>query len=292
MNILITGSSGFIGSYLANYLNDKHNIYVINRHDNISNPGLNNICCDLTLPFSYDILPNCVDVVIHLAQSRNYRNFPGFSEDIYNVNVHSTFRLLEYARKVGAKKFVLASSGGVYGFGSHTFNEQSPVAPGGFYQCSKTAAESLAQGYQSFFTTIILRPFFVYGPLQQGMLIPSLIEKVAFKKTITIEGDPGLHINPLYVDDAVRAIDACINHDVSEIFNLAGDESISISGLVELISAQLGMQACVEHSPALPGQSLLGDNTKMKQILGVFPDVSLHEGISKMIQANITRKGV
>ena len=121
--------------------------------------------------------------------------------------------------------------------------------------------------------------------------IPGLIEKVATGETITIEGNPGVRINPLYIDDAARAMCACLAHGDSGTFNLAGDEVISISSLVELIAQHLDRPANIKHSPAPPDQTLLGDNTRMKLILGIAPEVPLSQGITNMIQAGIPREG-
>ena len=59
-------------------------------------------------------LPSHIDGVLHLAQSHAYRDFPAGAVDMFRVNVASTASLLEYARRAGASRFYLASTGSVY----------------------------------------------------------------------------------------------------------------------------------------------------------------------------------
>ena len=61
---------------------------------------------------------------------QRYQDFPEGAEDIFEVNVHSTFRLLEYARGAGASVFVLASTGGVYGLSPEPHHRGGAARPG------------------------------------------------------------------------------------------------------------------------------------------------------------------
>ena len=100
------------------------------------------------------------DTVIHLAQSRHYRQFPERADDIFAVNVKSTFQLLDYARRAGAGRFLHASSGGVFGYSYEKFVETDPVNPLNFYLSSKYCAELMVGNYRDYFLTIVLRFFF------------------------------------------------------------------------------------------------------------------------------------
>src|SRR4051812_17570185 len=116
MNILITGAAGFVGSHLLAQLSGQHKLYAIARKVSaFHHPSTDWIEHDLTLPLDWNKFPKQVDVVFHLAQSRHYREFPEQVADIFDVNVRSTVELLDYARKVGATRFIYASSGGIYG---------------------------------------------------------------------------------------------------------------------------------------------------------------------------------
>lgn len=284
--ILITGANGFIGHHLVSLLKDRHEIFALVRKgpDESISKDVRWIVQDLTKPLKYSRLPKHVNAIIHLAQSKQYKQFPEGAKDIFDINVYGTFELLEYARKRGVERFLFASSGGVYGYSYEKFVETDPVNPLNFYLSSKYTAELLLGNYRKFFRTIVFRFFFVYGPGQRGMLIPILINKVRSGETITIEGDPGLRINPIYVEDAVRVFESALQLQNSDLFNVAGNEHITITDLVRLIEQALRKKAVVKHIDKDSLGDLIGDNTRMKETLKVHPTISLFEGLKKMIE--------
>jgi nucleoside-diphosphate-sugar epimerase len=264
---------------------DRHEIFGLLRRlpDKVALPAVHWIVDDLTRPLFYAGLPKNLDVIIHLAQSKSYKLFPEGAKDIFDVNIQSTFRLLEYAREAGVKCFILASSGGMYGYSYEKFVETDPVSPLNFYLSSKHTAELMTANYKQFFRTVVFRFFFVYGPGQQNMLIPNLLKKVLDGETIIIEGNPGLRINPIYVEDAMRVFKPALHLQTSDLFNVAGDENVTITDLVKLIEKVSGKNAIIKYLSRDPQGDLIGDNTRMKEVLGVYPRTSLLEGLSNML---------
>ena len=74
----------------------------------------------------------------------------------------------------------------------------------------------------------MLRPFFVYGPGQERMLVANLMRRVLDGEEVTVVGDPGLRTTPVYVGDAVAAIGAALTTDSDGVFNIAGDEVVDL----------------------------------------------------------------
>ena len=282
---LITGAAGFIGSRLVHVLSGQHEVFGLVRNlPSMGLPGVHWIDQDLTRPLDYSRLPRHVDAVIHLAQSRFYRQFPEEAQDIFGVNVHGTFQLLEYARHAGVQCFIFASSGGVYGYSYERFVETDPVSPLNFYLSSKYIAELLIGNYQQFFRTVVFRFFFVYGPGQKGMLVPTLLHKVKTGEVVVIEGNPGLRINPIYVDDAIRVFEPALDLSKSNLFNVAGEEVVTITDLVKHVERVVGREALIQYADANPGGDLIGDTTRMKQVLGVHPKMALLQGLKIVSQ--------
>jgi UDP-glucose 4-epimerase len=283
--VLITGAGGFVGSRLVAELASRHEVVGLARRAGPPTEGVDWIEVDLSQPLDASRLPDRVDGIVHLAQSRRYREFPEGAGDVFAVNVASTVALLEYAREAGAQSFVFTSSGGVYGYSYERFVEEDPVNPLNFYFGSKYSAELLIGNYGMLLNTVVLRPFFVYGAGQKGMLVSNLVERVLRGETVTVEGDPGLHINPIHVDDAVRAFEPALTLGRSGLFNIAGDEVVTMTELVQLIGEVTGRTPSIAYGQAPSEGHLIGDNSAMKQVLGVEPLVSLREGLYGVAEA-------
>jgi UDP-glucose 4-epimerase len=284
--VLVTGASGFIGRRLVAALAGRHELVALARDEADLPENVDAVVADLSEPLA-KALPSRIDSVIHLAQSRRYREFPEGAPDVFSVNVQGTFNLLEYARRAGAQSFVFTSTGGIYGYSYERFVESDPVSPLNFYFSSKYSAELLLANYQRFFSTIVLRPFFVYGPGQQRMLIPTLIDRVTAGERVTVEGQPGLRINPIYVDDAVRVFEPALAHEGAGLFNVAGNEAITITDLVHLIAELAGRPAQISHADNNLAGDLLGDNSQMREVLGVTPTTALWDGLARTIAARL-----
>ncbi len=292
--VLITGAAGFLGSTLVESLRETHEVTAIVRDLPAHCPrGVECIAADLARPLDESRLPSRVDAVIHLAQAREYREFPEQAHSIFNVNVSSTLNLLEYARRSGAERFVLASTGGLYGLGSAPFVESDSVSPEkfleanpasrlNFYFTSKYAAELLVRNYAHDLRTTTLRFFFLYGAGQTGLLMSNLLARVRAGEEVTIEGDPGMRLNPIHVSDAARIFAPVLSDDVGGTFNIAGDEVVTFSQLVHVIGEVTGVPPRVRHL-STPGADLVADTSRMRDILRVKPAVSLREGLRGML---------
>jgi len=285
--ILITGAAGFIGSHLISTLRGKHELFGLVRPKPAGErpAGVKWLEHDLSQPMDQARLPGRLDAIIHLAQSRHYREFPEQAKNIFDVNINGTFQLLEYARQTSVRCFILASTGGVYGYSYEKFFETDPVNPLNFYLSSKYTGELLLANYQSYFKTIVFRFFFVYGPGQKGMLISNLFHKVIHGERITIEGNPGLCINPIYLEDAIRVFEPALDLQASALFNVAGDESVTITTLVRIMEGICRKQASIGYKAVHASGNLLGDNSRIKEVLGITPKVSLQEGLKRMVQS-------
>lgn len=226
-----------------------------------------------------------IDVIIHLAQSDRFRDFPSGASDVFDVNIYSTARLLDMARQIGVQRFILASSGGVYGTGDFAFSENSSITDHGelgFYLGSKLCAEVLARNYASLFDVSILRFFFMYGRDQKrSMLIPRLVDSVLKGRAIHLQGPDGIRINPIHVSDAVRAVEGCLALEGSHTFNVAGDEVLSLREIGQIIGEVVDRPPVFTEEDAV-SRSLIGDIQAMKASLCV-PKVDFAHGIRDLI---------
>lgn len=285
--ILITGANGLLGKCATEFFADKAEVYAIVRSiPEHKLPNVNYIVVDLGSDlWNEKDLPANIDVVFHLAQSKKFRDFPDEAMDVFNVNINSTAKLLDYARKAHVKKFVYASSGGVYGVGKHAFVENSPILPSGklgYYLGSKLCSEILVETYSQIMTVGILRFFFMYGKEQKReMLIPRLVDRIRSGEPISIQGENGISINPIHVSDAVAVLNSMIDIDYSCTMNIGGPNILSIREIAEIIGDELGTEPRFEQM-AGDANNLIGDIGSMKKNL-ISPKISLKQGIKDLI---------
>jgi len=286
MNVLLTGSSGFIGKRIINVLVEKDfKIYATYKNSlDIDTSNLIKIQLDITSSNFEDYLPKNIDIVLHLAQSNQYRNIPSGIEDMYAINTHATFRLLEWARKNNIKKFIFTSTGNVYGNQNKLLKETDSCYPNSFYAASKFAAEKYVEQYSPFFEVVILRLFGVYGQGQMNMTIPNLIQRLKDRQSFSLAQNIGLEFTPIYIDDCVEYITKFIlQNDLKEtIYNIAGSEVVSIRSVVELMSKYLKIEPKFEMTNATP-TFLKGDFSLAAKTVGFVPNISIEEGLLKIL---------
>jgi nucleoside-diphosphate-sugar epimerase len=243
---------------------------------------------DLTHDWPCVDLPEHVDVVIHLAQSYRFREFPVAVSDIFTVNVTSTVRLLDYARQAGARQFIYASSGGVYGSSPCPLSESQALPASeqlNFYLVTKCCGEALVRQYASFFITTILRPFFVYGTAQRpDMLIPRLIHNVRTGHPITLAGSEGMRLNPIYYLDCVEVVERCLTLQESHTLNVAGAEMLTLRQIGAMIGEVVGRPAHFIVNPKRAGD-VIGDTSKLMSLLHYRPRVPFRQGIADVCRA-------
>ncbi len=282
-SILVTGATGFLGSKLLPLLAGSYRVYALGRcAPEESSTDISWICSDLSTPLDLSQLPRQIDAIVHLAQSRKYDDFPASAHEIFSINTASTLDLLEYGRSAGIKIFIYASSGGIYGTGCQIFTESHSPNPVNFYHRSKYASELLLSSYEQFFSTVVFRFFFLYGAGQKRMLIGNLLSKVLRSEAISIQGNPGIRINPIYIDDAARVFEPALTLGQSAILNVAGDAIVSMTDIVDSIGREAGITPKIEYLPS-DHADLIADNTRMKEMLGVIPLISFDEGIQRLV---------
>lgn len=284
MRILITGGTGFLGRFLIKQLKEKNEIYAITKSNNniFDENQITWIEKDIS-KISIEDLPRDIECVIHLAQSKEYKFFPEKALDIFDVNCNSTLRLLDYSRELGVKKFIYSSTGSVYVPKKTEYFEEDLVASRDFYSLSKYISEKLIMSYSSFFNILILRFFFIYGPSQDKMLIPNLINSIKLGKSIFLDGYNGIRLTPIFVEDAVKAIQKCIKIEGNHIINIAGTETTSIREISETIGDIIGKKPLFEYNEVSTEINYIANTEKMKDLLSIDKTITIREGLKRTI---------
>jgi nucleoside-diphosphate-sugar epimerase len=284
MKIIITGSSGFIGRHLVSRFSDGNEVFAVVREagEPESTGKVRIIVMDLARTLDVSALPPEIDIIIHLAQGN--APFPEGANELMAVNTSATQQLLDYGRRAGARQFILASTGDVYGPHSGFSKETDIIAPSSYYGVTKYAAELLVQSYASYLLPCVLRLFQPYGPGQSGRLIPKLAERIRNQEAVRLHEDDRPRMTPIYVDDVTHAIQRAIDSAYSGIVNIAGNRALSMRELTQEIGRSIGSQPVFEEADEEAGD-LMGDNSLMKQVLGSWNMVSIGEGLSRTFKS-------
>jgi UDP-glucuronate 4-epimerase len=303
---LLTGGAGFIGSHLVRaLLGDKdlritcidnfdpfyaRQLKLLNTEDfekHLQVTMFDRNLEDLSVHELKMILPQPVDVIIHLAARAGVR--PSIVDPMayQRTNVLGTQMLLDYARDTGVKQFVFASSSSVYGVNPNfPWKEDDKLMPISPYAMTKLAGEMAGHVSSHLYGIrfIALRFFTVYGPSQRpDLAIHKFTRSILKDQSITVFGDGATSRDYTYVDDIIRGILAAISYQATpfEIINLGNHYSIRLDQLIGEIEAVMGKKAVIDRQPEQPGDvpRTYADISKARQLLGYEPATPIKEGL-------------
>jgi UDP-glucose 4-epimerase len=285
MTVVVTGGTGFLGAAVVELLGARGDEVVALVRPGAAPadlPGVRWVEQDLAVPLG-TALPERAGAVIHLAQSRRYREFPEGALDVQAVNVTMTVELLDFARRAGAQTFVYASSGAVYTSGPEPVRETDVPRPANFYAASKLAGELAVEHFRALLRAHILRFFFIYGPGQRNMFIPGVLGRIRDGGDVTLAGEDGIRVNPVYVDDAARAVAATLGLAEPATLNIAGPDVLSLRQIAEAGGRLLGREPSFAHTDPQP--DLVASIDRMRAAVGA-PEVGFEEGLGRTVEAD------
>ena len=295
MKILVTGSSGTIGTHLCDTLLKRGDSVV--GMDIVPNKWLPSvqdvtILGDLRKKEDFSKLPKDIDIVIHLgANARVYELVE--DPDRAMDNFITLFNTLEFCRKNGVKKFLFASSREGYGnIHADTYTEdmvrvENCESP---YTASKVGGEALVHAYEKCYgiDSIIFRFSNVYGMYDDSVrVVPLFIRKARKGEQLTVFGNKCLDFT--YIDDAIHGLLCAIDRfddAKGDTYNIAYGEGNTIVKLAEMINAHFGSTAGVDLGSIRTGEisRYVADISKAKTKLGYTPKISFDEGVRKSIE--------
>ena len=301
---LVTGAAGFIGSRVAEMLIDQG--HAVTGVDNMNDaydvrmkeyrlrklqalPGFVFKKLDIADRTAVENLP-AFEAVINLAARAGVRASVANPWIFLETNVNGTLNLLDHCRRMGIRKFILASTSSIYGAGAtlptpETANSDRPLQP---YAASKKAAEALSHSYHFLYgiDVSVLRYFTVYGPAGRPEMSMFRFVKWIFEgQTVQLFGTGEQSRGYTYLDDIAHGTIAALKPLGYEIINLGGHEIITMNGLISKLEELIGRKAVVERHPADPADVLTNqaDVSKARKLLSWQPKVGLDEGISKLV---------
>jgi UDP-glucose 4-epimerase len=315
MHYLITGGAGFIGSHLSEeLLRAGHQVTII---DDLSTGSIRNVShlrddgnfrCVVGNMLNPPLLAELVDeadVVFHLAAAVGVQLIIESPVRTIETNVRCTELLLDIAAKK-KKKVLLTSTSEVYGKSADIpFREDGDLVLGATtrgrwsYACSKALDEFLAIAYwrEKRVPTVVVRLFNTVGPRQTGsygMVIPRFVEQALNDEPISVYGDGLQRRCFTYVGDVVRGLVALAHTEaaVGEVYNIGGQEEITILDLARTVVEMTGSSSTIEFIPYdIAYEANFEDMrrrvpsiAKIEALLGWQPTVSLRAILEAVIE--------
>ncbi len=236
--ILITGSSGFIGTHLVRRFREKGwNVLGIGRRpldevDYLSHDLSHPLPTSLDGPF---------DVVIHAAARSNPW---GTKREFENDNVVGTQNVIDYCLWNGSPKLIYLSSSSVYYRPEHQWEitEETPLPDRHVnqYAATKRRAEELVRRYPGDWA--ILRPRAVFGP-GDSVLLPRIIRAARERRLPVLVAPDGPVIGDLiYIDNLIDAVEtAATLPSATGVFNLTNNQPVPIIEFLFTVFDGLGI---------------------------------------------------
>lgn len=310
-SIFITGGSGLIGKWLIqSLLHADHALQlglrlgVLCRNPQRLISEIPHLACDTRVNYygadirdvRIETIQSKYDYFIHAATSVAT---PGSADETLDVCVSGTHRAIELARAIGSSRFLLLSSGAIYGTGSWSDSgipecDQGSLDftnPSSAYAYGKRCAELLCRQADAQYPTefVTARCFAMLGPylaLDRHYAIGNFIGAALHRKPIIIQGDGTPIRSYLYMNDVITHLLAILVRGQSgEAYNVGSDVPISIRSLAERVNVVLGARLDIQ----VEGLSLHGPHAsrylpsvaKIQKKLTMEQTVALDDAIKK-----------
>ena len=306
MRVLITGSSGQIGTNLALRLQrDGHWVYGVDKRENTWTEDFKTLHQDLAITYPSfkggiaGVEYPEIDLVVHMAAHAKVHQLVRQPHRALE-NAIMTFNVLEYARGLGLP-LVFSSTREVYG-DVHRFEEYAEEAADfayteSPYSASKITSEAFIYSYARCYGLdyLVFRFSNVYGRFDNDLwrmerVLPLFMHQLARHEEITIFGGEEKVLDFTYIDDCVdgiaRGVYALADEKVAnQTINLAYGQGNTLVRAAELIAGSLGVEAQMTIAPSLLGEvtHYVADVRKARELLSWEPVTPLAEGIPKAV---------
>lgn len=299
---LVTGAAGFVGRHLVRHLHALGaQVVALDRMGGESLPGVRWVVADVMelTPKHLEGIP--MEMAFHLASIVGVSYTGQHPTETLAVNAIGTSRVLKLVRALGAKVVCLTSSSEVYGEpDAIPITEDSNLHPLSIYAWSKVCAEQLLEAHvqSGDLHGVVIRPFNVYGPGQRSDFVVSRFLQLAMRGLPPVVAGTGRQQRHFtFVDDLIYGMLLAVMKSGSgcQVFNIAGNEVLSIAELADLIVSITGSGARpinvqlpdLERDSATEVLVRIASTEKARRELGYRPLTSLEEGL-KMTYAQLS----
>ena len=306
MNIFITGGLGILGNSILQQLSNKNNKLIIydraknyKRFLKIKKRNMKFVSGNLT---NYNLIFKTIknykiNAIFHLGAQTQVLDALKYPYKTYLINLQSTIKLLEIARKINDKIiFVYSSSDKAYGeVTKGSYLENYPLNSIYPYDVSKSASDLVAQSYSKTYSIRvgIIRSANIYGPHDRNLkrIVPETIINLLKKQKIIIRSSGKLKRDYIFVDDVAKAYLLVFKELLKGkkkllIYNVSSKDNLSVLQIVNKIRSILkvsesSIKIVNNSKKEIKNQRL--NYSKIKKDLKWKPKTTLYNGLKKTI---------
>lgn len=298
MNVLITGGAGFIGSHLAEQLQGRARVRVLDNLRTGYRRNLHGLDVDFIEGsiLDRDAVRRAVagvDYVFHLAALVSVPESVERPRECVDLNVIGLLNVLEEAAAAGVRKLCLSSSAAIYGDNPTVPKVETMLPePRSPYAVTKLDGEYYCRQFAESgrLETVALRFFNVFGPRQDpgsayAAAVPIFIQRALAHQPITIYGDGGQTRDFIHVKDIVAAnLFVATTPGLTGVFNAGYGGQITVLELAQRIIAQAGSRSPIVHGPPRAGDVRHSRaNVDALHAAGFRPVSSLDAGLAETL---------
>jgi len=294
MRIVVTGSSGQLGSFILDRTIERHEVVGLDLfppkfapHRGVWRQG------DVRDAKLIRELLRGSDVVVHCAAQISVEESMADPLTDMDVNVRGTVELLQAAREQKVRRFVFVSSAAVYGDPIKVpIPESHPLAPLSFYGTSKVCAEQYVRtfGASLGLQTIVVRPFNFYSKRADPTnpysgVIARFVKWARAGEPLLIQGDGEQTRDFIHASDVARMVVAACESDLSgAVLNCGSGKGTTVNELASIIVRASGRASRVEHvAPRLGDiKHSVADVSVARKSLGFKPELGLEDGLKTL----------
>ena len=297
MRVLVTGCSGFMGSYLIPVLLERgYDVIGVDLKGTFDNGNLKDVRnriepveADIT---DYSTLEKIhgkgIDYIHHLAAIASPPLCTSQPKLAYDVNVHGTFNVLKLANRLEVKKFLFTSSSHVYGI-SPRYVPTPEIQPvwlqEDVYTSTKIVGEYMVrlfyENYSLPYSTI--RLFNSYGPKQTtDYFIPAKIHEALKTGRMHLRGRL-VKKDFVYITDVIDAYVRLLESDYVGEMNIGSGTSTTLEAVAREIAKLLNVELTFANDDS--STYMQADTSRVRKVLNWEPKVSLETGLARTVES-------
>ena len=285
---VVTGAAGLIGGAVTRALIDAGRPVRATDRRPGEIDGVPVLACDLRDPDQVREALRGATAVVHGGGYSGAMVGLDRPQEMVDVNVCGTARVLEQARQAGVRRLVYLSSASAYGrTGDAVVTEEHPLHPASLYGATKAASEDLVEGYRATWAldAVSLRLSWVYGPRRTtSCVVRDLLTAALTGTAHHLDHGADLPRQYMYVDDAARAVLALLDAPVPHprpAYNASAGERHTLGQVAALVTEAFPgarLEVAPGPDPFDVPQGLL-DIGALAADTGFTPQVPLERGL-------------